>query len=244
MSVSAKAFAQWLHSTAPGLTNAEVCRLAGIKRSTLAQQLVRGKVAMSTVVAVARALGQDVVGALSGFEKFADLATGAAAPTADELISQVSDMDLLREILDRQARADAAPAPPAWELSTVPHRTSVRCWIDAVGPGDLRQQIAKNTAVAPQNLSAQITANRLAPDIAIAAARIAGVGLTNGLVVASLITPAEAGWAEGARAEALAALPSSALVTLAAVRLENLGRTLRRLDNDNEQSTALWENLG
>lgn len=244
MSVPAKAFQQWLHTSAPSMTTAEVCRLAGIKRTTLAQQLVRGKVAVTTVVSIARALDIDAVGSLSRFERFADLAAGSAAPTPDELISQISDMDLLREILTRQGGTDSSHPPQLKKLSDIPHRTSVRCWIDAVGPGDLRQQLARDAAIAPQNLSSQITANRLAPAVAVAAARIAGVGLANGLVVTGILTAEEAGWAPDARTRALANLPSSALVTLAAGRLENLGRTLRRLDADNEQSNALWENLG
>ncbi|WP_026555465.1 helix-turn-helix domain-containing protein [Arthrobacter sp. 35W] len=250
MSVPAKAFQQWLHRCAPGLSSAEVCRIAGIKRSTLAQQMVRGKVSISTIVSIARALGLDVVGALAGFEKYQDLPDGAAQPTAAELISQVSDMDLLREILSRQGSTENPPPPAGstfprdWALAPLPHRTSVRCWIDAVGPVDLRQRIAKEAAIAPQNLSSQISANRLAPDLAIVAARIAGVGLTNGLVVTGTITSVEAGWMPGSRTAALQAMPSAALVTLAAGRLENLGRTLRRFDADNEQAAALWENLG
>lgn len=126
----------------------------------------------------------------------------------------------------------------------MPHRTSVRSWIDAIDASDLRQRISRELGIAPQNFSAQLSANRLTPDAAIQAARIAGVGLTGGLAASGLLTPVEAGWAEGAREEALRTLSDTDLVFLAASRLDALGKTLRRVDQDNEQSNALWENLG
>ena len=243
MSVPAKAFQQWLHAAAPGSSMASVAALAGIKRSTLAQQLVRGKVAVSTVVALSRALNLDPVTALSAFERFTDLVEGAKPPSQGELVSQLSDLDLLRQILGRNAAGSAAPVP-VQELDALPHRTSVRCWIEAIDPGNLRQQIAGSLRIAPQNLSAQLTANRLPPAVAVETARIAGVGLTNGLVAIGLLSPQEARWPPDARQEALRRLSDTELVATAAVRLEALGKTLRRVDQDNEQTKALWENLG
>ncbi|HEV7167058.1 MAG TPA: hypothetical protein VGN49_03720 [Micrococcaceae bacterium] len=247
MSVPAKAFQQWLHAVAPGSSMATVAALAGIKRSTLAQQLVRGKVAISTVVALSRAQNLDVVTALSGFERFTDLAQGVKPPTQPELVSQLSDMDLLRQILARNAEGAPTRAPakaPAQEIDPLPHKTSVRCWIEAVDSGNLRQRLAGNLRMAPQNLSAQLSANRLPPAAAVEAARIAGVGLTNGLVATGLLTPQEARWPPNAREDALRGLPDTELVTTAAARLEMLGKTLRRIDQDNEQTKAIWENLG
>lgn len=248
MSVSAKNFQQWLTAVAGSTSYAAVCRAAGIKRSTLAQQMVRGRVSVATVAAVSRSLHLPVVASMAHFPQFSDLATGIKEPTRAELLSQISDSDLLKEILNRQAALEdetpTSAAPPPISLSKIPHRSSVRDWIDAVGATDLRQRVAKAASIAPQNLSAQISANRLTAALAIESARIAGVGLTNGLVSTGFLSPVEAGWEPGARESALAKTPSSVLTALAAHRLEVLSRVLRRTEEDKAAVQSIWENLG
>ena len=232
MTVSAVSFLQWLGDVAPGTSHAAVCRAAGIKPSTLAQQLVRGRVSVSTVVAVSRSRQVPVVESLSAFPNYRDLAEGSAQPTNAELLSQISDMDILQEILVRSAAAQSDTLAAGTRLSRIPHRASVRTWLDAIGPSDLRQQLCRSAGIAPQNLSAQITANRLTPELAIRAAWIAGVGLSHGLVATGLITCREAGWLPGSRAKALRETATSALVALAAERMGDLSRTLKRREQD------------
>ena len=244
MSVSAKNFQHWLTSVAGSTSHAAVCRAAGIKRSTLAQQLVRGRVSLATVAAVSRSLGLQVVASLAEFPQFTDLAAGMKAPTQAEALSQISDADLLREILNRQAGAESSTAARSPALSDPPHSSSVRTWLDAIDTGELRQKVARQVGIAPQNLSAQITANRLTAELAIVSARHAGVGLANGLVASGFLSPAEAGWEPRCREQALQAAPSSVLVLLAAQRLENLGRALRRSEDDTAAVQSIWENLG
>ncbi len=248
MTVSEESFRQWLGDVAPATSHAAVCRAAGIKRSTLAQQLVRGRVSVATVVAVSRSLRLSVVESLSAFTDYRDLAEGVAPPTDAELLSQISDMDLLREVLARSATAERrAETVERAEitLSPIPHRSSVRTWLDAIGPDDLRQQVARSAGIAPQNLSAQISANRLTPALALRCARLAGVGLANGLVATGLITPGEADWLSGSRAVTLRKTTNSALVALVAVRMDALYRTLRRREQDTAAAAQLvWESLG
>lgn len=153
MTVPAKSFQQWLDGVAGSTSHAAVCRAAGIKRSTLAQQMVRGRVSIATVAAVSRSLHIPAVEAISTFAKYQDLASGIKAPTDAELLSQISDADLLQEILNRSAAVDSGAEPGPVMLSPVPHRTAVRSWVDAVGPSDLRQRLAKDAGIAPQNLS-------------------------------------------------------------------------------------------
>jgi hypothetical protein len=244
VSVPARLFQQWVTSVAGNTSQAALCRAAGIKRSTLAQQLVRGRVSLATVAAVSRSLNLPVVATLSAFPAFADLAEGVKAPSSAELLSQISDADLLMEILHRNTAAEQQAPPIPVHLSPAPHRSSVRAWLDAVDATDLRQKVARQASIAPQNLSAQITANRLAPWLAIEIARIADVGLTNGLVSTGFLSPAEAGWGPDAREAALRATSSSVLVSLAAQRLEILSRTLRRMEDDTAAVQSIWENLG
>ena len=227
---------------APEESTADLCRRTGIKRSTLAQQLVRGKVSVSTVVSAARAYGQDPVVALSSFEGYQDLAAGRRDPTPEELISQVPYRDILRYLLSRTDADEDHPAVP--RVAEYAESIAVRPWFEAVDPGDLRQQLSAATGIAPQNISAQLTAGRLAPKLAIQAARIAGVSLTSGLVVTGVLQPDEGGWAADGREAALADLSDAELVALARDRLDALGKVLRKREQDEKYNHALLENLG
>ncbi|MCC9205589.1 hypothetical protein [Arthrobacter sp. zg-Y769] len=226
---------------APGESNAELCRRTGIKRSTLGQQIVRGKVSEITVVRVARAYGKNPVEALSDFEEYSDLLGGPWRPSPAELISQVSYICILQVIL---ARATSSGAPQRPDLDKHPHQNAIRSWFEAVDPGDLRQRLSTKTGVAPQNISAQLSAGRLAPELAVEAARIAGASLPGGLVATKLVTPGEAGWPRNGQQEALAALTDSELLFLARDRLDGVGKQLRKFEHDVENDLTLLENLG
>lgn len=252
MPLPAKAFQLWLHRVAPSASTADICRISGIKRTTLAQQLVRGKVSETTLVSISRALRLSPLAALGSFDNYAELAGTPQPPTPAELVSQIATMDLLRAVIDRSAagarhagdRNNGAGAAPRAALSPAPHSTSVRNWVDAIDDGELRHRVSAATGVAPQNYSAQLTANRLSPELAVATARAAGVGFTGGLVATGLITEDEAGWAPGAKQSALDALSDGDLTALAGERLQTLGRTLRRQEQEHAQTEKIWENLG
>jgi hypothetical protein len=249
MPLPAKAFQRWLHGIAPQASTADICRISGVKRTTLAQQLVRGKVAEGTVVSVSRAFNLNPVAALATFETYSQLAGSSPPPTAAELVSQIATVDLLSAVIARSARAAAmeeevANQPSAPPLSPAPHATSVRNWVDAIDDGELRHRVSAATGIAPQNYSAQLSANRLTPELAIATAKAAGVGLTGGLVATGMITEAEAGWQPGARQEALDGLSDGELTALAGERLVALGKALKRQEQDHEQTKTIWENLG
>ena len=240
MPLPAKAFQRWLSDVAPDTSTADVCRVSGVKRTTLAQQMVRGKVAETTVVSISRAYNINPVAALATFEPYSDLASSTTPPTDKELVSQIATVDLLRAVIGRTAPQGSTGRP---ELSPPPHATSVKNWVDAIDDGELRHRVSAATGVAPQNYSAQLTANRLAPELALATSRAAGVGLAGGLVATGLVTDAEAGWPAGARQAALDRLSDGDLAALAGERLQALGKTLRRQEQDQEQTERIWENL-
>ena len=106
MPLPAKAFQVWLHGVAPSASTADICRISGIKRTTLAQQLVRGKVAETTLVSISRAFNLSPLAELASFDHYADLATGPQPPTSAELVSQVATMDLLRAVIARSSRSN------------------------------------------------------------------------------------------------------------------------------------------
>ena len=248
MPLPAKAFQHWLHVVAPNASTADICRISGIKRTTLAQQLVRGKVAESTLVSISRALNRSPLADLATFDSYAELAGRPQPPTPAELVSQIATMDLLRAVISRSAPAyggygdHGSALTPA--LGPAPHATSVRNWVDAIDDGELRHRVSDVTGVAPQNYSAQLTANRLSPELAVATARAAGVGSTGGLVATGMLSEAEAGWAPEAKQAALDALSDGELTALAGERLQALGKTLRRQEHEHEQTKKIWENLG
>ena len=245
MTLPAKAFQRWLQGIAPDASTADVCRISGIKRTTLAQQLVRGKVSVSTVVSISRAYNINPVAALADFDPYRELAGPQQPPTRCELVSQISTADLLHAMLARPGMHPAGQPgdePPA--LSPAPHATSVRNWVDAIDDGELRHRVSAATGIAPQNYSAQLSANRLSAGLAVATAVAAGVGLTDGLVATGLITEEEAGWPPGARQAALDSLSDGDLALLAGDRLQALGKALRRQEQDQAQTEKIWENLG
>lgn len=243
MSIPAKAFQRWLQGIAPDASTADVCRVSGIKRTTLAQQLVRGKVAVGTVVSISRGYHANPVAALAGFEAYSVLAGPPHPPTKCELVSQISTADLLQALLARPAM-DPVQGASAPVLGPAPHATSVKNWVDAIDDGEVRQRVSATTGVAPQNYSAQLTANRLSPELAVATAVAAGVGPVGGLVATGLVTEEEAGWPPGARQAALDSLSDGDLTVLAGDRLQALGKVLRRQEQDHAQTEKIWENLG
>ncbi|WP_461189219.1 hypothetical protein [Arthrobacter sp. Z4-13] len=245
MTLPAKAFQRWLQGIAPDASTADVCRISGIKRTTLAQQLVRGKVSVSTVVSISRAYNINPVAALADFEPYRELARAQQPPAPCELVSQISTADLLRAMLARPGLDPAGETggkPPA--LSPAPHATSVKNWVDAIDDGEVRHRVSAATGIAPQNYSAQLTANRLSAELVVATARAAGVGAANGLVATGLITEEEAGWPTDARQAALDSLSDGDLAVLAGDRLQALGKVLRRQEHDQAQTEKIWENLG
>ncbi|KRF09527.1 hypothetical protein ASH00_05665 [Arthrobacter sp. Soil782] len=244
MAVTAKAFQLWRTQIAPEATVSDLCRKADIKRSTLAQQLVRGKVSIETVISIARAYAIPPVQALSVFDGYRDLAEGILPPTGEEYLSQVSPMDLLRLILGRSEETDWVGSPLSFRLAPLPHRYSVRSWFDAVDGGELRQALTTRTGIAPQNLSAQLSAGRLSTQLCVEVARVSGVSLANGLVVTGLLTPQEGSWADDGREQVLSSLPDSKLILIARDRLDGLGKRLRKQEQDNTRDQTLWENLG
>ncbi|HEU4668279.1 MAG TPA: hypothetical protein VFS79_11510 [Arthrobacter sp.] len=244
MTIPAKAFQRWLHGIAPDASTADVCRISGIKRTTLAQQLVRGKVSVSTVVSISRAYGVNPVAALASFEAYRDLAGPQRPPTRGELVSQISTADLLRAALARPAMDPGAPGAEPQRLSAAPHATSVKNWVDAIDDGEVRHRVSAATGVAPQNYSAQLTANRLSPELALATAQAAGVGPAGGLVATGLVTEEEAGWPPGGRQAALDSMSDGDLTALAGDRLQALGKVLKRQEQDQAQTEKIWENLG
>lgn len=233
----------WLEKSSYPTSVSELSRTISIARGTVRNQIARNSVAETTVVAIARAFGGNVLRALGSFGAYAGLAEETRGPLPTEVLSQVHYSDVLSELLARSGH-EAAPQLRARDLIGIPHDESVRAWLDAVDAGELRRRISDETGVATNNISTQLTHNRLAPELAFAASRLTGVSLASGLVVTGLITPMEGLWPARAREDALLEASDEVLLEVAQERLNMLQRLVRRRKAAAELEAQLSEFLG
>jgi len=244
VSVSATAFKSWASTAGLPSGALPLARMIGVNRTTVQAQLLRGRVRETTVIAAARAVGVEPVVALSSFDEYDDLHRNTQPPLPVEILSQVTLTDASVELLRRRnaTYGDAVAAVHIWE--DPPQPDGLRTWIDAVDPGHIRRDLAERLGIAPPNLSAQITANKMRPRHLVEAARIASTSLTSGLAVGGVITLQEAGWPDGARAHALTHLSDVALNDLVQARLAAAQRGARRLAADSAEARRIEETLG
>ena len=122
MPVSAKEFKSWLDASSISTSPAALSALTGLNRGTLGNQLRRGNVAESTVVAVARAAGIGVLQALTAFDGYRDVLSRPVEPSAAEVLSQVHHADLMAELGQplQGTRVVIDPLPPRTQK---PHST-------------------------------------------------------------------------------------------------------------------------
>lgn len=244
MSVSATAFKHWASTVGLPTGALPLARAIGLNRTTVQAQLLRGRVRETVVVAAARAVSVEPVVALSSFDEYAELHHEMRPPLPVEVLSQITLTDASVELLRRQNATYglAIAAVHIWE--DPPQPDGLRTWMDAVDPGHIRRDLAERLGIAPPNLSAQITANKMRPRHLVEAARIANTSLTSGLAVGGVITLDEAGWPDGARAHALTHLSAVALNDLVQSRLAAAQRGARRLAADSADARRIEETLG
>ncbi len=241
MSVAAAAFKHWASTVDLPSAALPLARAIGVSRTTVQAQLLRGRVRENVVVAAARAVGMEPVVALSSFDEYAELHDSMRPPLPVEVLSQVTLTDATIELLRRRSPA-ALSGVHVWE--DPPQPDGLRTWIDAVDPGHIRRDLAERLGIAPPNLSAQITSNKMRPRHLVEAARIANTSLTSGLAVGGVITLQEAGWPEGARSHAITHLSDVALNDLVQARLAAAQRGARRLAADSAEARRIEETLG
>lgn len=245
MPVSAAEFRAWLDRASISSSPTALAALTGLNRGTLNNQLRRGNVAESTVIGVARATGRNVVEVLGSFTPYSDILTHPVAPSAKELLSQIHHADLMAEL---QFRTSQRHYPRALRkdipLIDFPHDGSIRAWIDAIDPGDIRHRMSDETGMALTYIATQLTENKLNPHLAIAASRAGGGSLVSGLVVTEIITPAEGGWPIRAREDALLEATDDALVEVISARITLLRRRVNQRKEASEYAEKMTELLG
>jgi hypothetical protein len=243
--VSASEFKSWLDAQSISTSPAALSALTGLHRGTLGNQLRRGNVAESTVVAVARASGANVLESLAAFDPYRNMYTRQIEPTPAEVLSQVHHADLMAELQFRTSKKyyprDLRKHIP---LIDFPHEGSNRAWIDAIDSGDIRHRMAEETGMALTYIFTQLTENKLTPPLAVAASRAAGTSFASGLVVVGLVLPAEAGWQPRAREDELLEITDDALVELISGRINLLQRRVKQRKEAQEYAEKMTELLG
>lgn len=243
MSIPGRSFDDWL--TQVGLPSgvSELSSRLGIKRTTLQNQRLRGAFTVQTAISAARVAKLNPLDVLSGFAQYAGLNDHRQAVTKAELLSQVSYVDALAHLLAR-IKAEYARKFADMEMGPIPADDSVRKWIDAIDPGGLRRQVSEVAGIKPSNLSAQLSENRLTPELGILAAGLAGVSSANGLVVTGLVTPAEAGWPPYGRENAISEIGDVELIDLVSERLTGLRRQTKKKEEAAKAVQDYLEALG
>jgi hypothetical protein len=245
VTVSATEFKSWLDHASLSSSPSSLSALTGLNRGTLKNQLTRGNVAESTIIAVARACGMDVVNVLGTFSPYRDLTPRPLEPTAREVLSQVHHADLMAELQFRTSQKHyPRKLRSGFPLIDFPHDGSIRAWIDAIDDGDVRRKMSEETAMAGTYIATQLTENKLNPLLALAAARAAGVSLVSGFVVSGLITPAEGGWPIRAREDALLEASDDDLVDAISARIHVLQRRVKQRKEALEYAEKMTELLG
>lgn len=243
MSVSTRDFNDWLHGAGLPTGVADLSTLLGMKRTTIQNQRLRGRMTVQTVIAAARAAHLNPLDVLGLFPSYTALVDERLPVTPAELLSQVTHTDALVHLMS-QIRADIAHRLADVSMSPIPSGESVRNWIDAIDPGDLRRQVTAQTGVAPSNFSAQLTENRLAPNLAMLVSHICGVSSASGFVVSGLVTPAEAGWPLYGRENVLSEIGDIELIDLVSARLATLRRVTKKKVDTAEANNHYLETLG
>lgn len=244
MSVGASAFRRWAVEVGLPESMAPLARAVGMGRTTLSAQLLRGRVREVVVIQASRTLGLDPVESLSAFDEYGELASGVRPPLHVEVLSQVTLNDAMAELLARRDDRYGSLLRPPRQWEDPPQHDSVRNWLDAVGPGTIRQTLSERFAVSPSNLATAITENKLRPRQLVEAARIAQTSSTSGLAAAGVLTLAEAGWPDGAREYALGRLRDVALIELVQARLAGTLRGARRRAADQDAAQRIQSTLG
>jgi hypothetical protein len=243
--VSATEFESWLDRAEISSSPTFLSSLTGINRGTLNNQIRRGNVAETTVVAVARATGRDVMEALAEFTPYSDVNSRPRPPKPEELLSQVHVADLMAELQFRTSQKHY-PREVRKDIPLIdfPHDGSHRAWVDAIDSGDIRHLMAEEAGMAVNYVFTQLSENRFTPPLAIAAARVTGGSFASGLVIIGLISQHEGQWPVRAREDALLEISDDDLVDIIAGRINLLQRRLKKRKEAQYYAQQLLENLG
>lgn len=212
MPVESSPVRRWLDSAAPGIPISQLATQSGIPRITLHQQLRRGHVPESSLIAISRALGLKPLEVLAGFTEYSDLSF--AEPAEVEALAFVDWPELLMAV-GKDYRGGEVTEKDLGEHIFI---DGSRVWVDAIDPGSLRKSVAEAEGITSSNLAASLRGVLKVP-LATTFARLAGTPVASAFVIAEALTPAEAGWSPDARSRVLTQCPVPELLTVVENRI-------------------------
>lgn len=212
MPIESSKVKRWLTSVAPEIPITQLAKLAEVSRITLHQQLRRGHVPESSVIAICRALSLPPINVLGEFSEYSDLV--ASGPAMEETLAFVDWPELIQAV-GRTYRGELVLEA---DLGKHSFDDISRVWVDAIDPGGLRTKVCEAEGLTSSNLAASMRGFLKVP-LAVTFARLAGTPLSSAFVVAGALSPIEAGWRPNERAEALRQRPIPELLTLVESRV-------------------------
>lgn len=200
---------------------------AGFKYITLNVQRKQNKVDPAVIVGASRTHHADPLRELATIQRFADVHPPARTPSARDLLATLNPGLIHQEIANRALRLDQPPTQPgAWDV--YPHRFAA--WVDATGPTGARENIAHVLRLKDSAVSARLndTASFRIDEI-IEAMTAIGLDPVFALVLGGHITPAEAGYGDTIRVQALLTASDDELLDMNQLQARYIRRYLQDL---------------
>ena len=148
MNIHASAFNQWLDTFGIEVSLQEICTKANLSLSTISEQRSGNRVTPKTVIAIARAYGQNPVGELGGFDGYEALQCSQL--TLLDAVPLYSALELLHQHFVREGKAIAGAgfAPPEAQLKR---------WLDMNRRSATQKELAQHLEMKPSNFSQQVS---------------------------------------------------------------------------------------
>lgn len=197
-------FDQWIESVHGGRKKpslSAVARGAGLSQARVSMQKTRGYADVNVVISYSRFLGLDVVAQLTSFG-ILDLLEQKVEPTEDELISQVSLVNLLAEV---QRRLGADPRP----LSDDDEPLRFARWFDAVVPRGRGKELGARIGVKQDEVSRKNAQNAWSVEQLHELCRACGLNFRMSMVAAGRLGWHEVGFDPDRREVALHSVSDS-----------------------------------
>ncbi|MBF0807751.1 hypothetical protein E4U03_03845 [Rothia nasimurium] len=148
MNIASPAFTRWIEGIAPDATLLDICTKAGLSLSTISEQRSGNRITPKTVIAIARAYGQNPVGELGGFDGYEALRCSQL--TLLEAVPLYSALELLHQRFVREGKAIAGAGfgPPEAQLKR---------WLDVNRRAATQKELAQHIEMQPSNFSRQVS---------------------------------------------------------------------------------------
>lgn len=239
MRLDREAFEVWARAVSPTdqpYSLSQVAARSGVPKTTLAYQARRGYVSAPVVLEYSRALGLSPVEELARFEQFSVYQT-LTDPSLREVLSQLPPESYIEELVGRIHGTTSTPT-----LSPIPGPWAMKRWLDSYALWGQYDQLADRLGLSSRDrLSEKIRYNRLTLTELTGLIEAAELTPRFGLVVAGLVSLAEAGYPAELFRSTLSTTPSVELVDVLDDNLRWLAKRAEELDSQRRDDTNVGQ---